>query len=249
MRKTIILLLVLLLAALAFLPTAAASDHVIDDGGFFTDAQKAELESAYAGASGDTEFYLITRDNLSTYLSDSEAHRAAGLSGDPSAVVLLVYRTNGEWRYNIYTFGKVDSVLTDGDIDKILDAPEVYNNLKSGKTAEGASAFLTACQSRLSKRESTRRVKPVVYALIFGAVAGGGSVLGVVIAYRRKRHGESYPLDRYARLNLTDCRDIFVGSYVTRVRIQSNNTGGSRDGSFGGGGGGSSFSGGHRGGR
>ena len=246
MKKAILLLLILLLASLAFLPTAAAPDHVIDDGGFFTDAQKAELESAFANASGDTEFYLITRENLSTYLSNSEAHRAAGLSGDPSAIVLLVYRTGSEWHYDIYTFGESQKALTNGDIDKILDAPEVYNNLKSGRIAEGANAFLTVCQKTMAKRARSRRVTPIVCALIFGSVAGGGSVLGVVIAYRRKRHGESYPLDRYARLNLTDCRDIFVGSHVTRVRIQSNTTGGSHGG---GGGGGISFSGGHRGGR
>ena len=243
MKKAMFLLLALLLAALTLLPTAAASGHVIDDGGFLTAQEKAELESAYASASGDTEFYLLTKSELPSYLSDSEVHRAVGLTGNTAAVVLLVYRTSGEWHYDLYTFGKADSTLTDGDINKILDAPEVYSNLKSGAIAKGANAFLTVCQSRLSKRASGRRVKPIVYALIFGSIAGGGSVLGVFIAYRRKRHGESYPLDRYARLNLTDCRDIFVGSYVTRVRIQSNNTGGSR------GGGGSSFSGGHRGGR
>ena len=247
MKKTVLLLLVLLLAALAFLPTAAASDHVIDNGGFLTDAQEAELESAFAGASGGTEFYLITRSDISTYLSNSEAHRAAGLSGDPDAIVLLVYQTSGEWHYNIYTFGESQKALKGGDIDTILDAPEVYNNLKSGKIAEGANAFLTVCQKTMAKRARSRRVTPIVCALIFGSLAGGGSALGVVIAYRRKRHGVSYPLDRYARLNLTDRRDIFVGSYVTRVRIQSSNSGSSRGGSsFGGG---SSFSGGHRGGR
>ena len=60
------------------------------------------------------------------------------------------------------------------------------------------------------------------------------------LSYRKKRHGESYPLSRYANLQLTESVDHFVGSFVTRVRIQSNS------GSSGGGGGGG-FSGGSRG--
>ena len=62
----------------------------------------------------------------------------------------------------------------------------------------------------------------------------------IFLSYRKKRHGESYPLSRYANLQLTESVDHFVGSFVTRVRIQSNS------GSSGGGGGGG-FSGGSRG--
>ena len=74
--------------------------------------------------------------------------------------------------------------------------------------------------------------------VVVGLLAGGGAVLGVFLYYRKKQHGESYPLDRYAKLQLTEAEDRFVGSFVTRTRVQSSSSGG---------GGGSH--GGHRGGR
>ena len=79
----------------------------------------------------------------------------------------------------------------------------------------------------------------VILGVVLGALAGGGAVLGVFLYYRKKQHGDSYPLDRYAKLHLTDAQDRFVGSYITRTRVQSNSGGGGGGGSRGG----------HRGGR
>ena len=62
----------------------------------------------------------------------------------------------------------------------------------------------------------------VLAGLIGGALIGGITVLCVFLFYRKKRHGASYPLDRYASMDLTDSEDRFVGSYDTRVRIQNN---------------------------
>ena len=78
----------------------------------------------------------------------------------------------------------------------------------------------------------------ILIAVVAGLLAAGGSVLGVVLFYLKKQHGVSYPLDRYAKLHLTHREDRFVGSHVTRVRVQSSNgSGGSRGGGSRGGGG------------
>ena len=69
------------------------------------------------------------------------------------------------------------------------------------------------------------------------------AVRGAVIAvYRKKKASVDYPLDRYARLELTHESDAFVREYTTRTyspRSSGSSGGGSRHGGGGG----------HRGGR
>ena len=67
-------------------------------------------------------------------------------------------------------------------------------------------------------------VSNILFCVLSGVLAGGFTALGVALSYRRKKRGSSYPLDRYAKLNLTLREDRFVGSFVTRTRIQSNNS-------------------------
>ena len=64
----------------------------------------------------------------------------------------------------------------------------------------------------------------IVTSLIIGAIVGIVTVVLVWLRYRKKKHGESYPLSRYADLYLTESHDRFVGSYVTRVRVQNSNS-------------------------
>ena len=64
----------------------------------------------------------------------------------------------------------------------------------------------------------------VLISVSVGAMVGGGTVIGVWLCYRRKKRGESYPLSRYADLYLTESHDRFVGSFVTRVRVQNSNS-------------------------
>jgi uncharacterized membrane protein YgcG len=67
------------------------------------------------------------------------------------------------------------------------------------------------------------------------------AVRGAVVAvYRKKKASVDYPLDRYARLELTHESDSFVREYTTRTYSpRSSSGGGSRHGGGGG----------HRGGR
>lgn len=67
----------------------------------------------------------------------------------------------------------------------------------------------------------------LVIALVVGISVGLISVIVTVIivvyTYKKKLKSEKYPLNRYSTLDLTDQRDIFTGSFVTRRRINNNN--------------------------
>ena len=245
MKKLCFLLLFLLLASALTLTAFAHSSTVIDGADLIEDHHEGDpgCNCGYF----DVNYYLVTRANLSSYYSNSEMRSVCGIADDEAAIVLLVRTYQGKYYYDMYTFGKANDIFSDADVDAVLDAPDVYNNIKSGEVYAGFRAFSNHCHSFVGEYydaiENRRQGAPLAALLIgaiLGAIAGGITVLCVFLYYRKKRHGESYPLDRYARLSLTESSDIFIGSYVTRVRVQSSSSSGGRSGGGGGG---------HRGGR
>lgn len=252
MRKTLFFALIVLLLLGACLPAFAAAPtvKVIDNVGYFTDAEKTGLQTTLSGSQNNVIYCVVTVTNR-TNPSDSTMFNLCDCTKDDAVIALCIYHDGSEYRYYLYTFGPADKMISDSAGDRILDDSGVYNNIKGGRLAAGARAFLTVADreytagvEKASRHKATRVPRAIGVGLLVGAIAGGVSMLAVVLVYRKKQHGESYPLDRYAKLNLTLRQDRFIGSYVTRVRVQSNNS--SRGGSFGGG---HSFSGGGRGGR
>ncbi len=230
MRKLTFLALFVLLLATFAVPLYAHSAVVYDDAGFLTDAEITELSAVCDCAKGGVQFYVVTS---SSQLSSHAVERRCGIDANKDAVVLVIDKTNGIHYYEMFTYNRADGMLSDSEVDEILDDPSVYTNIKTGKLAAGAKAFLSLCHTRVGAaleeeraREAREPMMIVVTAIVVAVLAGGGSVLGVFLYYRRKLHGEIYPLDRYARLHLTECQDRFVGSYVTRVRVQSSSSGG-----------------------
>ena len=165
---------------------------------------------------------------------------------ESDSAVVLVVRVVGraaDYYYDMYCFGEADEMFSDADVDRILDDPTVYASLKRGLVQEGAPRFFSLCAeviegyyAKLDKAEKMKPLWSVVFGVATGVLVGGGSVLGVVLFYRKRKHGETYPLDRYAKLSLTHREDRFVGSFVTRTRVQSSSSSGGGSGGGGGGG-------------
>lgn len=257
MRKRLFFPLLLLLAVLLLLPVSAAGYTKIDDrAGFFSGDTTWNVETLTGNSTGRFSYYLLT-DYAEDHPSDREVLSRCGISKKDDAVILAVYQTgSGVYHYDIYTFGAAHEAFSKDDIDEVLDTPGVYNNLKTGEIKAGVKAFLAACgkvearfvaeeeadAARAEKWEVNRVPRGIAVTLIVFVIAGGIAMLVVTLVYRKKVHGETYPLDRYAKLRLTKKVDRFVGSYITRVRVNTNK--GGSGGSHGGGGGG-----GHRGGR
>ena len=247
MRKLSFLLLLFLLFSALTLTASAHTTTVLDDGDLIDDDQERILESGCNCAYFNVNYYYVTRANASTYPSNNDMRRICGIAENEAAIVLLIRTYQSTYYYDMYTFGEAHSIFSDADVDEVLDAPDVYNNLKSGEIYAGMRAFTSHChrivgehEQALEERQKRAPLTALLVGVILGVLAGGITVLCVFLYYRKKRHGESYPLDRYARLNLTQANDIFIGSHVTRVRVQSSSSGGGRSGGGGGG---------HRGGR
>ena len=235
MRKLSFLLLLLLFISALTLTASAHATTVLDDGDLISDEQARILEGGCNCAYFDVNYYYVTRANASTYPSDSDMRRICGIAEDEAAIVLLVRTYKGTYYYDMYTFGEAHSIFSDADVDAVLDAPDVYDNIKSGEIYSGMRAFSNHCHrvvgehyEALQERRERAPLTALLIGVILGVLAAGITVLCVFLYYRKKRHGESYPLDRYARLNLTQANDIFIGSHVTRVRVQSSSSGGGR---------------------
>lgn len=248
MKKLTVLLLLLLLLVGTSLPAAAgAAPIVLDEGDMLTSEEELQLTHGCSCIACDYPIYLVTVENAFVSLSDTNVLSICGIDENDDAIVLVV-RTFDKHYYDMYTYGEAYKAFSDDEIDRILDDTNVYGYLKRGDIVNGFDAFHAACSAILEEHWHERQERlarapmtALLTALVVGVLAGGLSVLGVFLHYRKKRHGESYPLDRYAKLNLTEHSDVFVGSYVTRVRVQSNSSGGGRSGGSRGGG--------HRGGR
>ena len=248
MKKVLIFALSLLLFIALSLTALAATVTVGDDADLLDSDAEMRVASALFDTHGLTFFLLTQRTSLRDDIpSDRQMEKRCGITEDMAAVVLLVSVVHGTYYYDMYTYNGAYDMFSDSDVDDVLDASAVYGNLKAGNIEAGAIAFFEECcrvsaenAARQAEKERRAPLVSVIVGIVVGVLAGGGSALGVFLYYRKKQHGESYPLDRYAKLNLTESSDRFVGSYVTRVRVQS---------SSGGGGGGGGSRGGHRGGR
>lgn len=257
MKKTLFsLCLMLLLGALICSATAGTAGTVIlDKGDLLTETQIASLSALPADPVSDVRFFILT-GNGSSYPSDQSVLNLCGLTSNDSAVILYLRHYNNSYYYDLYTFGTAYSYFSNEAVDRLLDDPDVHDNLKSGLLSKGLSAFLTKandiCREEAAKEAKKTRTKPikvVITGIIVGLIGGGVSALAVVLSYRKKQHGESYPLNRFAKLHLTNSTDRFVGSFVTRTRRVKTSSFSGGGGSMGRGGGGGSSGGGHRGGR
>ena len=254
MEKLIVLALVLLfcLALMLNVGAEAASGAmritVLDQASLF-DAEDLQYFADLQGTPvrGDVQLLLITSNYA---LSEGEVAALCGADRGAAVAALLIKPSGNSYYYEMFLFNRADKMLTRAESDAILDNDQVYRNIKGGRLLTGATCFFELCVGEINEWHRQRPLWIVGVGTAVGTLAGGLSVLGVVLTYRRKRHGESYPLDRYAKLELTERSDIFVGSFVTRTRVQSSSGNGSGGLGRGGGGGfGGGFSGGSRGGR
>ena len=241
MRKLTFLLTLLLLLICLCLPLSAAEEgsatlQVYDNADFFTDEQEARLEQI--PCTHDVAYFVVTSGSK---MSDYQVANRCGIGSEPPAIVLVIDRTDDTYYYEMFVFNRADKMFFESESEAILDDPTLYNAIKrAGDLELGCTRFFELCTNEVNEWHFSRPLWILLIAAIVALLAGGFTVLGVFLHYRKKRHGESYPLGQYTNLQLTESRDVFTGSHITRVRVQSNSGGGGRSGGGG-------FSGGSRG--
>ena len=233
--------------SLSVLTIAAETGRIHDPADMLTDTEEATLTTYMndLAAQYGVELYMATYDAdhfLDDEWGDDYCREVRNLHGRDAVLLIVTYdRWDRMYYYDIYTYGKANTAIRQVEINYVLDDSNVYYNLKSGRIAEGATAFFEQSARCYAERVGISIwvivAVSAVIALVIALVVCGG----VKAAYSQKNAKVSYPLDRYATLDLTRERDYFVREYVTRTYVPRSNGGGG--GSRHGGGGG------HRGGR
>jgi len=238
-KKIISVLIALFLAISLFcFPVLAQNDKVVYDyAKVFSEDEKAQITDAANRYFADNgcSVYIVTAPFYG-YWGEDFLKENPGV--DKNSVILILSCNSSE-NYDMYTYGKCDRLISNGEVDIILDDPDVFDNIKyEGDYTSAAIRFI-----ELSAEACTPEIAlAIAVGIIFGLVAAITVFIYVITSYNKKQRSEKYPLDRFARLEITESRDMFAGTFITKRIIQSNR-------SRGGGGGRSGGGGGHRGGR
>ena len=247
-RTAALLFFLSCLIAIFALSAAAKENRVYDPIGMLTDAEASTLASRMETLSeeADVELYMATylADNrYDDFYGDDYCTRVQNLKGTNAVLLVVTYEEwNYTYYYNVYTYGEANYAINQKEINYILDDSDVYYNLKRGEVYDGALAFFELAGEAYTGRLGA----PIALIIVIAAVISLGiafAVRGAVVAvYRKKRASVDYPLDRYAKLELTHNEDHYVTEHTTRTYSPRSSGGSSGGGRHGGGGG-------HRGGR
>ena len=194
-------------------------DNVIDKDDKLSDAQEQKINAALAEAreqAGIPICVYVFGTNYSESYWGEDFLREYGLSSSTDLVLLVVEYTPFDINYYMYTYGDAYYQINQKEIDYILDDSTVYYNIKGGDVAVGICEFAALSTEAYLGRLGVSWVLILIGALIIGCIAGGIGVSSISASYKRKNPSQSYPLDRFATLELTHTQDRVVGKFVTR---------------------------------
>ena len=235
-----VLLLILTLALPVGATAASAPEKVVyDRADILSEEQEAEITTyiQQAWQEADCAFYLATHllfDKVKPYTGE-DFLEDMGLPYNPDLVLLVITMEDATYFYDIYRFGDAETKIPQKECDIILDNADVYDNLKAGHPTKGCEAFFSLSAQAYNQRMGVSYGIIGLISFAIALVIGLISCAGVKAAYSMKHRSVDYPLDRFAKLKLTEQSDVFTGSFVTKRVIQSSSSGGGGGSSHGGG--------------
>ena len=248
-KSAILLPMLLCLVMILTLSAAAESGRVYDPEGMLTDDEASALEARLdeLSAEAGVELYMATYRSKGAYddfYGDDYCTRVQNIKGTDAVLLVVTYEYPIDtYFYNMYTYGEANYAVNQKEVDYILDTSDVYDNLKGGEIYEGAEVFFAMSAQAFAGRVGAPMALVITISAVIALVIALAVCGAVVAAYKRKKATVDYPLDRYAKLELTHAEDAYVTEHTTRTYSPRSSGGGSSGGGRHGGGGG------HRGGR
>ncbi len=245
-NKRILLFLITIVCIFALntlvISASTSSSRLNDKEGYITKVDAVQIEEKLKSAEESTgvafRVYVYEYSSTEGYVDMYDYEREVGESFTDLVLLVISYEY-GEYYYELFTKGTANTAITDKEVNKILDNDMVYDNIKSGKLYDGINAYVTLAQTAVEGKLRNSFKNVFIPSLVISLMIAIGASVGVMLKYRKKLHSESYPLDRYAKLDLSVANDNFITKTVSRVRV--------RDSSSSSGGGGRSSGGGSRG--
>ena len=234
----------------AVLPVGAeANQRVYDPAGMLLAPQAEKLANRLEALSAEygVELYFATYEADHAYddfYGDDYCRDVKNLKTEDAVLLIVTYeRGNSTYYYDMYTYGHANYAISQKEVDYVLDQDAVYDYIKSGNVMSGAESFFELSAKAYEGRVGAPWAVVIGVSAVIAAVIALLVCVGVVASYKKKRASVDYPLDRYARLELSKNSDQFIREYTTRTYSPQSK------GSSGGGGSRHGGGGGHRGGR
>jgi len=262
MRIRILALLAAILLTTLCLPSALAAtttERVFDNAGLFTTQEAQEIRSAIATFQQDTgmDFVVVTSDTAHGDSSQQEIADAFYEKGDfgldNEASGALYYVDMYDRQEYLSTTGAMIDYMTDARIESALDASNP--NLRAARYADAALAMLSKVEQFVKAGipegqyqydvVTGQRLTARHHALTLAEMLVGGVlclIIGIIFVgivksrYKLKGSTYHYEYTANAQVNMTESRDDYLRTTVTRTRKAPPPDGGGRGG-FGGGGG------------
>lgn len=247
MKRLLSLILVLLLIAV---PVAANTTLIQDDSGLLTDTDVVRLEEIYSECAQDHGFTpaLVTTDSFGGLSAEEFAGQYYDIMGYPEdGILLLVSLEEGQWY--ILTNGACYDRISDWDAENIGE--EIASMLRSGayyaaflKFPELAADVFEANEAADVWEEEPEEVSVVTKKASGKTIAicmGVGMLIGLIVvgimaagmkSVRKQNNATDYV--RAGSMHVTQSRDIFLYSHVTRTAKPKNNSSGGGSHSGGG---------------
>ena len=250
MKKLFLLLLVLVLVLV--LPVSAAGNLVNDGEGLLTVNEVSELEALYAEYAAHHGFapILVTTDSFDGQSAQNYAEDFYDSHGYPNdGIAFLVSLTEAEW--HILTNGACYDRIPDWEAEMIGE--ELVDYLRAGEFYEAFALFPDLALDAYRQESSLGNyggvdapVKGKNYPKTIAISMGVGLLIGLiavgVMASRMKTVRQQNTASDYVRpgsMQLTNQRDIYLYSHVTRTaKPKSSSSGGGHGGGSRGGAGG-----------
>lgn len=221
------------------------TSFVYDDMELFDDNQIILINQAAKDAQQKYGLTVLVatcqRSGSKATLNGEQLMSREGLQGNYTILIINADGLNQNYHFDIYTYGRSARKISDSEVEDILFSiwGDAILTSDSTKAVSGVTHMIDMCGSAYQPKWKAVVIAALIIAVIVTLVV----VTRVKRSYSRKRKNDTYPLDKYCRLNLKDRQDVFSHSTTTFVIINSGSSSGG--GHFSGGGGG----GGHRGGR
>ena len=250
--RALVALAVSLLTALTLLaaPARAGSEHVVDEVGRLSAAQKQELENRIATVSatyGQDIVVLLAELGGKTPMARADDYfddHGYGLGPERSGVLLLIAPGSRDWW--ISTRGTSITTFTDAGIQAL--GTRLKEPLGKGDWNGAATLFVQQCDRYM---KAARAGSPITHApltawqkALHWLGAGGGVLLGgvgpgwmiVQLVFVRRMRNEGLEPDARSyvtpgSLTITSRQDRFVTKYVTRTKRESSSSSSSSDSS------------------
>ncbi len=235
MKRFALVLLALLLVLVSVFSTSASlafpSEHLLDWEGLLTSDELDELSLKLDTISEkyQCDVVIVTTPNLegktpTAYADDYYDYNGYGYGDSRDGILLLVSLSERKWATS--TCGKAMDIFTDSDLYAIED--EFVPYLSSGDYYEAFNTFADLCEEEISTYGKFQFSILYLFAGLFvGVIIAFIAVLvmkGQLKTVRYQSEAQNYL--RNGSFNVTERRDIFLYSTVSR-RAKPKDNGGS----------------------